>query len=671
MRKHIKMEIIKRLENEGMSWYEDWVAIIFLAAMCVAIWLLRLPDINWQIALSGWSAIDWVAHLNNPEAFRFDFPNGMHIYEKSSFMHVYPLAQKWLGIAPESLLPIVILFEICFMAACAVYFCRTLLPGSSLVACCIFALLVICSPARDMDLANFGAPFFWGLFYNIADGLKLLGIGLFFNQRVLLAALLFAASLTVHPLIAFSGCAFLFGYLIVGPRVFKPQRLLLAIGLFCTLSVFWVVLKFGNTSAGSGIVDAQTWVNMARTFSYHFFPVCSGNLTVEHDTRLLPLLSLLVLATFYLPKVCVDYRRCLGILAGALVLVLLVIVGLLISVYVPVPTLIKLSLPRASAMLILVALAISVVGLVTDVVTGRPLIRALSCAVLLSPFFLKPGFSLLPICLLILPRISKQLSKPIPALIRYAPLPLVLAILLLGLILWSMNIINNTHVAAYLGSVGIWRFIGGASLFFISLAVFNRFVSPSNMGQSLAGIILMSIALIFSIQWQQKQVPPDSHKKMGSDYLAAQLWAKANTDSKALFMVDPTIYYGWRDFSSRSSFGNLREWLHTSWLYDSSKDMYLEGMQRFNEFGIKIEPYVKEYSNIKFAGFSQLHNDVLKRFYSVESDWFVKMANLYHIDYLVLSKQHVRKEYPFERVFENEHYIIFGLHDRQDYVDFK
>lgn len=83
--------------------------------------------------------------------------------------------------------------------------------------------------------------------------------------------------------------------------------------------------------------------------------------------------------------------------------------------------------------------------------------------------------------------------------------------------------------------------------------------------------------------------------------------------------------------------------------------MYLEGMQRFNELGVKIQPYVKEYSTIKFAGFSQLHVDVLKRFYDFEPVWFIKMASRYHIDYLVLSKQDIRKEYPFERVFENDH----------------
>ncbi|GAB2912767.1 hypothetical protein GCM10027278_36820 [Paralcaligenes ginsengisoli] len=126
-------------------------------------------------------------------------------------------------------------------------------------------------------------------------------------------------------------------------------------------------------------------------------------------------------------------------------------------------------------------------------------------------------------------------------------------------------------------------------------------------------------------------------------------------------MVDPTIYYGWRDFSSRSSFGNLREWLHTSWLYDSRKANYLEGKKRFDELGIDLGPYLHTYSPNQLAGFDKLNGDVLKRFYNMDPDWFTNMSTKYGIDYLVLSRQAIHKKYPFQSVFENHSFIVYKL----------
>lgn len=105
---------------------------------------------------------------------------------------------------------------------------------------------------------------------------------------------------------------------------------------------------------------------------------------------------------------------------------------------------------------------------------------------------------------------------------------------------------------------------------------------------------------------------PDERKVLASDYLAAQRWARANTVQDSLFMVDPTIYYGWRDFSQRSSFGNLREWLHTGWLYDSRADVYTEGVKRFGEFGIDIESYKRTRPSID--GYHRLSDDLRQVF---------------------------------------------------------
>ncbi|WP_460874695.1 hypothetical protein [Paralcaligenes ginsengisoli] len=640
---------------------EQVLPVFVLGAICLRIWLLKLPDINWSIALSGWSAMDWVAHLTHPANFIRDFPSGVELYDKSSFMQIYPLAQQWLGISPESLIPVVILFEIVFLAICAVYFCQTIASNTSLIAPCLFAILVIGSPARDMDLSNFGAPFFWGLFYNVADGLRLLGIAFVLRGRIQTAALLFAASLTVHPIMALMGCAFALGCLLVERPLPEPRRLTAAIAMFGAVSLAWWILKFRGTDVSSGAIDPQVWVDMARAFSFHFFPIDYGTLTTQHDQRILPLLCLLAIATYYLPSICKDDRRCLSILAGLLLLSVLVGAGLLISVYVPIPALIKLALPRASAVMILIALAIAVCGLVNEIFSTSPLRRALACAVLLSPFFVKPGFPVLPTLLLILPGTLTRLNGTWSWPVRLTPLTLSIAVILLGGAFWIAGIIQPQHYSAYTGSFHFWSMTAGIGALSVLWWAFGLIKKTNLAGRNLILVAVLATSAYFSSLWQREQLPADSYRKRGEDYLATQLWARAHTPATALFMVDPTIYYGWRDFSSRSSFGNLREWLHTSWLYDSRKANYLEGKKRFDELGIDLGPYLHTYSPNQLAGFDKLNGDVLKRFYNMDPDWFTNMSTKYGIDYLVLSRQAIHKKYPFQSVFENHSFIVYKL----------
>jgi hypothetical protein len=143
---------------------------------------------------------------------------------------------------------------------------------------------------------------------------------------------------------------------------------------------------------------------------------------------------------------------------------------------------------------------------------------------------------------------------------------------------------------------------------------------------------------------------------LGEAYLNAQLWAKQNTPSAALFLVDPTIYYGWRDFSERSSFGNMREWLHTSWTYDPKKDNYEEGLRRAAEFGYSPPEYLNESPPLK--GFDKIDAVVGERFYSYDAQWFRGLAKRYSLDYMVMKKQRIKDRLSLPVVYENEFFLI-------------
>jgi len=121
-------------------------------------------------------------------------------------------------------------------------------------------------------------------------------------------------------------------------------------------------------------------------------------------------------------------------------------------------------------------------------------------------------------------------------------------------------------------------------------------------------------------------------------------------------MVDPTIYYGWRDFSQRASFGNLREWIHTSWAYSHSFENYQEGMRRFEEFSIDLNRYIamRPISN----SFSKLHSAVREKYYVFDHDFFLTLAKKYGINYFLFNKEYNRSILNMPIVFENRHFMI-------------
>jgi hypothetical protein len=649
----------------------QWVLLFLgLVLTFVLAFRLRLPDFDWQIALGGWSAIDWVAHLQFPDRYVLDFNNGMGLYDKSSSMYVYPLANRWFGVQVEQVIPGMIFLEMVFLAGACIFFARTLSGTGSAVGGFLFALLVVVSPARDLDLSHFGAPYFWGLFYNFADGFRLLGLAFFLRRQALLGGLFLGVGFSIHPLIALFGCAFVAGFVAVERNWVGLRSLGLGVLAFLVISVGWLVYSYDFSSVVSTQMDAQVWIRMARAFSFHFFPIDYGLLTLDFHKRLLPLLVLCLLALHYLPVVCPDRALRRGLIGGCLVQVLLIAAGLAISVYVPIPSLIKLALPRASALLILIAMAICCIGLVRDIQSGTLLPRILGLLIVVSPFAYPPGFPLIPVALMILVSrrgcgVGKETGH---RRVELAALVLVLAIVFAY---WLARLVQPHNLPSYSGyfaQFNHWQLVALSGLLLIFLYVFDRHAKSfgaSNarltvVASSFGPLVVFVVACYLSLSWQRALIPAQSNRAYGASYLDAQRWAKSNTPEQSLFMVDPTIYYGWRDFSERSSFGNVREWLHTSWLYDSRADRYRAGLQRFAEFGIPLDPYLEK-SVSRLQGYAKLTVDIQKRFYDLDEEWFSSMRQRYAVSHVVMRKESVVRNYSFDKVFENQHFVIFDL----------
>lgn len=633
-------------------------AWLSLVGFCLFSGIKYSQNIILAEALGGWSPMDWVAHQLQPANFRFDFPNGVSSYRMSSFMQLYVFAAK-MNIDIEMLVPWVIRFEILFLGIGAALFFRSLTPKSPYVAMAIFAIFVVEGSVRDMGLARFGGAFYQGLYYNVADGLCLLGLAAMFSGRIVVASTLLSLGITVHPVIAGMACLFAIPYILLIFKRFSPRRWLIAATVFLTVAGAWIIPNILSAEVASGGIPSDQWLGLVRMFTYHWFPVDIGVFTQFHESYIIPLLCLLTLTALYLPRVIQGSSERLGVALGMALLAVTACAGVFISEFSTEPFLIKLALHRVSHMLIVVALLIVVAGLTDEILKGHFLETALAGALLLSPLVN------LPVAFPIVATIFLLGLHALRACFRGESMRCWVAFALLAILLIAMPsyyLMGMQNTAAYLGGTLFWKVMGAFLIGSILRWGLAKMGLSAVILNSVSSIALLGTILFFAVSSvEHKSFMPPERKNLASDYLAVQRWAHNNTRHDSLFMIDPTIYYGWRDFSQRSSFGNLREWLHTSWLYDSQAAVYEEGRKRFDEFGIDIEPYKQIRPSIE--GSHRLSDDVRQTFYLKDSDWFGDISRRYGISYLVIQRQYLKANLIHEEVFKNDSFVVYRFGD--------
>lgn len=644
----MKIALLGGLLRRPISFTLGALGLIFI---CWSVWSGSTPNMQWNIALSGFSPIDWVNHSNLPQNFYDDFPSGSYAYDASLFMQIYKLADSVFGLSAEKLIPVVVLFEILFMGFASVLFFRALLPGALPIAAFIFAISVVNSGSRSMELAGFGGPFFWGLYYNFADGTRLIALALVLQRRFLMAALIFVLSIATHPIMGVMGGVFALGCFMGVRQRGDLGRVLIASAVFLLLAGGWWFYHLQNIDVTSASIPSETWIAFSKAFNSHFYPVDNGLLTSGFERRFLPFLALLLLAVFYVFRLQLSERTRNGIWIGGGLLLAVTLAGLAISYWSHSPGLIRLTLTRASDMLILVSLAVVVAGLLSELEKGRFFQAALATGLLLAPFIGPP----VPIIYVVLMIVS-QLPFWRPNNFTFhdkIALMLIIAFCIFLFVYYQLGFVHLDYETIYVGHKQLWLltlYVG------IGVLVADLVRPFSAILRQVGVIAVLVLVLSKALYWGGTVNFGPRDKPLGEAYLSAQLWAKENTAPATLFLVDPTIYYGWRDFSQRSSFGNLREWLHTSWLYDSKKSNYDEGLRRAAEFGYSPPDYLNESPPLK--GFDKIDADIGDYFYSNEADWFIKLSQKYSLDYVVMKKERVKNRLNLPVAYENDFFVI-------------
>ncbi|HUG37115.1 MAG TPA: hypothetical protein VML54_09215 [Candidatus Limnocylindrales bacterium] len=627
--------------------------------MAVAVWWSWVYDIDLVYAMKGFSPIGWVYKTVHPGDFALDFAGGTDNYGRSAFMHVYPAAHA-LGMSPETLMPVMIAFEIVLFSWAMFVLCRVLLPDAPPVVAALAVVLTIATPVRDMNLAYFPQPYFVGQYYNVADSLRIFGIVMVLRGRPLSAAALLAGSFATHPALGLMGLACAAAMSLVRPREILRARYLAAAALFGLIAGGWLVLQFRSATISGGQIPVQDWLDLTRAFSYHWYPVDNGMRTSHRQQYvlyvLLPFASFLLMLAYYWPRRDMRSEVTNKAWVGMLAMLGLSIVGLVISAVVPVPGLIKLALQRSNDLVIMIGLVFVVAGLWRDLRGDQWWRRALAATVLVSLCRRQSiGWSVsaaeLPLLwsiVLVSPALRRVLRRPLASAADWTVAGLAATCGGLGVIYAFTGMTAAVEPLDFLGGRRALLLLGA---FLVLGAVFARWDGK----RVLPGCAVAAVVAFALVGLQERAVNKVDTALAGA-YLQAQVWARDHTPRTALFMPDPTFYYGWRDYSRRSSFGNLREWLHTSWIYDSNFERYQEGMQRFNEFNIDIGPYLR--GNPPIGAVRRLSQAVKERYYTASDEWRLGLAQRYGIGYFVFRRKEMVQPSRLPVVYENEHFVI-------------
>ncbi len=622
-----------------------WVIVVLLGITAVAVWWSYTREIDAYIALRGFSPIAWVYQLAYPGNFVLDFPSGIENYRLSAFMHVYPAAFR-VGISPEALLPVVVGVEIVLLSIALFALCRTLLPNAPLPVPALVIVYAIASSARDINLAHFTQPYFFGQYYNVADALRILGLVMVLKSRPVAAAVLLGASFVTHPTMGLMGVLCAAAMQLMTPREILTRRFLAAAAAYLAITGAWLLFQFGGVTVSGGSIPLRVWLEMTQMFNTHWYSVDHGFLTSKARLAFLPFFSFLLLFAYYWTKAGPLTQISTKALAGIVAMLGISLVGLAISFFAPAPFLVKLALHRANDLVLSIGIVYVVNGLWRDLTADTWWQRALAATVLLSPWFVRP-FPMLVTVALAAPAWFRALGRRGASANDWVVAALTIGAVLLSTLYFAVGIWTGLSPSSFLREPGpLWLF----AIVLLVCAVF-----AGRFGSRTVQRVALVAAFVLALGWANDKAGTRGLARE-RDYLHAQAWAREHTPINALFMTDPTIYYGWRDFSRRSSFGNLREWLHTSWLYDSSFERYTEGMRRFGEFNIDLRPYLR--MRPPDAAQIPLTEELRKRYYAASDDWRVDFARRNGVDFFVFQRKHMIGATSLKVVYENENFMI-------------
>jgi hypothetical protein len=625
------------------------VGLLSVAMAAAALWIFRTANLAEAGAFFGYSPAGLADPVRfSPEFLAKDFPGGEDELLKSLPMLLYPLVGS-LGISGIALFKVMMPLEIAAVVIGSYIATRLLRPGSTPIGALLVGLCLFAGSFVNFSLARWGHPSF-GTPYNFAYGLGLVGTAFLITGKARWGALLMALAFMVHPLIAllmlmFAGSAILSDF-----RRYQKRSLIEAAGIFTAAAGAWIVFSMRDAGVTGSEIPADLYIGLTRIMSFHWYPVTLGVFGRLLVDTIVPYTSFCLLLVVYLYD---KKDRLAGLerqlAAGFLGMVLVTISGILISEYSGVPALIKLALHRASSIFLMMGIIVIIPGLWRDVAKGDLLRGTFALAALIMPFATLRGIPSLIALAVAVPALVQSVSENPRSQRSLVYLSSLVVFSVVAAWLWHKGFPGWRLFDAYTGA----RAIGSLEAWQIAVVV----------GLAAIGLLLRQPAVLLvlvglcAVYWSPsvRSFKTEAALRLGQDYLAVQTWARTATEPGSIFMPDPGHSYGWREGSQRPSFGAVREWLQNSFMYNSRKVIFDEGLKRFAEFGLPLDEYLHMDPNLARG---EIVRDVRSRYYNAPKEWFAGIHERYGVEYFVFERARLKGASPLPVAYENESYIV-------------
>ncbi|MBI4665146.1 MAG: hypothetical protein HY751_01915 [Nitrospinae bacterium] len=668
------MDTIRHYASRLAQWSASpYVAVPALIGLLGYAWWEYTAQLKIYYAMYGMAPMEWVNELLEPENFTRNFPGGYVAFGKSAFMYIYPLAAKITGAEPSTILIWVVALELVLIASATYVFSRTLFPSASPMAHLLVVAVVIASDARSVNIGWFTGPFFKGVYYNACDAFKIFGIVAALKNRYALSGLLLGLAFATHPILGLHGAIFIAGMAVMDPEVRQQWRKPLWGALaFAAIAAIWTALMYEPQNITNAGLPDKTWFDIARLNKIHLFPITLGYFTAL-SREYISFLSAFILMAYYMGRRWESHRETDSkIIAGLILCLLMIYAGVALSETVVKPILVKVTLFRASELLLFVAIVYAVNGLWEDIVAGGYIRPFLAATALFSAFYIESVFPVLLTILIASPAVRGAFNRRVTNNAWIAALMLFTLLTIAGLA--HLGYAGGKEAKEAIGVFDYWKqlavyYLGGAGLlgkaFHIILPVWVAAVAARLIFKSdYFPVAVTAIALFGAHTYMEARQMDERKMKTGADYMAAQLWARDQTDKKALFYVDPAIFYpahdhaGWRTYSERSSMGQLYEWVVMSGLYVSDKKLWDEGLARLDELGIDINEYFKMRTDKN--RYKLLRQRAQESFYGKDDAWRMGMAQKHGIDYFVMENGKLQNPSRLPLAFQNDSVLVYS-----------
>lgn len=681
----------------------NFFMIISLFILSSIVFSFKSKDIDLKIAYNGFGPHDYVNQKIYPDNFVKNWPNGILIYDYSLIMRAYYYLSKYFNLEVST-----IVYPFMFMQILLFFFSVFILTEAlfknKLVAW-LSMFIVSVGALSGLNLARFGSGFAsllnFCLYYGYANAFRIFALALFLKQRYLLSFIFLGLAVYCHVNMGLFMFVFIFAYLFYKPKLICNKEFLSGFILFLVIVLPYLINLIVQASSFASEIPLNKWILITKIFSHHWYPITMGLFTKSPCVEAFPvlLLSFLFFLSFRYQDIHSQINK--KIISGIAACFLMLLVGILFSEIWPIPFLIKISFHRATSIITFLGVLYIINYLVCKIIEGGVLNIVVAIFALMTMVWSKPGIATLPFLILLYTDIKEGYFGPIKVKRLFLPKVKFLYWCLSGFViflvllpfflhhlspqlrdgfmnfLWSpFHYFNPMRNPDFFLRGGTLKFsiLDGRFIYFalcFLLISFGVCLYKPNAQKYLRitkqlgflGIFVISTSLVFILTQSEYLSWKESTKDVAQAYLDVQRWAKKFSAKDALFMIDPSHSYGWRDFSQRSSFGSIREWGYVTICYNSNYKNYLEGVKRMREFGINIDKLTIEDIEInrEFLYGTKLIKDAQTAYYSMSEQRMRELVNKYDINYFLFDKRFKNKSFPFKRfevVYENNYYFV-------------